>query len=108
MEHCDVRDPTDPRDPADWPRTTMFEAIYGLRATRIYRDKRIPNDIMAKILTATTRACSSGQTPPGEFVLVTDTERKPQLQAMLRAAYADVDARRAQTPEQLVDGAGRP
>ena len=27
---------------------------------------------------------------------------------MLREAFADVDARRAQTPEQLIDGAGRP
>ena len=40
--------------------------------------------------------------------LVTDKERKVQLQEILRAAYADVDARRAQTPEQLIDGAGRP
>ncbi len=99
---------SDPTDPANWPDTTMFEAIYGLRATRIYRDEPIPNDVMAKILTATTRACSSGNTQPWEFVLVTDREIKLQLQEILRKAYADVDARRAQTADQLIDGAGRP
>jgi nitroreductase len=86
----------------------MFEAIYGLRATRIYRDEPVPNDVMAKILTATTRACSSGNTQPWEFVLVTDHERKHQLKEIISKEWVKVDARRAQTPDQLVDSVGRP
>ena len=86
----------------------LFDAINGLRATRVYDDRPIPDDVLAQILTATTRACSSGNTQPWEFVLVTDRAVKQQLQTMLSKAWVTVDARRAQTAEQLVDGAGRP
>ena len=68
----------------------------------------IPDDVLAEILTATTRACSSGNTQPWEFVLVTDHEVKVQLKTMLSKAWVTVDQRRAQSPEQLIDGAGRP
>ena len=86
----------------------LFDAINGLRATRVYDDRPIPDDVLAQILTATTRACSSGNTQPWEFVLVTDRAVKQQLKTMLSKAWVTVDARRAQTAEQLVDGAGRP
>jgi nitroreductase len=86
----------------------LFDAINGLRATRVYEDRPIPDDVLAQILTATTRACSSGNTQPWEFVLVTDRAVKTQLKTMLSKAWVTVDARRAQTAEQLVDGAGRP
>ena len=86
----------------------LCDAINGLRATRVYEDRPIPDDVLAQILTATTRACSSGNTQPWEFVLVTDREVKTQLKTMLSKAWVTVDARRAQTAEQLVDGSGRP
>jgi nitroreductase len=86
----------------------LFDAINGLRATRVYEDRPIPDDVLAQILTATTRACSSGNTQPWEFVLVTDRAVKQQLKTMLSKAWVTVDARRAQTAEQLVDGTGRP
>jgi nitroreductase len=86
----------------------VLEAIYGMRATRIYHDKPIPEYELTRILQAATRACSAGNTQPWEFVLVTDREVKTQLKTMLSKAWVTVDARRAQTAEQLVDGAGRP
>jgi nitroreductase len=86
----------------------LFDAINGLRATRVYEDRPIPDDVLAQILTATTRACSSGNTQPWEFVLVTDRAVKAQLKTMLSKAWVTVDERRAQKAEQLVDGAGRP
>lgn len=101
-------DDRDPRNPKHWPGISMYDAIFGLRATRVYRDERIANDVMAKILVAATRACSSGNTQPWEFVVVTDEERKLELREILTKAYADVDARRAQSADQLVDNAGRP
>jgi nitroreductase len=87
---------------------TLFEAIDGLRATRVYEDRPIPDDVLARILTAATRACSSGNTQPWEFVVVTDARLKGELKSMLSKAWVTVDARRAQTKEQLLDGAGRP
>ena len=87
---------------------SVFEAINGLRATRVYEDRPIADDVLARILTATTRACSSGNPPPWEFVLVTDGEVKTQLKTMLSKVWVTVDARRAQTAEQLIDGTGRP
>ena len=87
---------------------SVFEAIDGLRATRVYEDRAIPHEVLARILTAATRACSSGNTQPWEFVVVTDRDLKQRLQRVLAEAFAIVDAQRAQRPEQLVDGSGRP
>jgi nitroreductase len=86
----------------------VFETIAGLRATRVYADRPVPHDTLTRILTAATRACSSGNTQPWEFVLVTDRAVKEQLQALLAAAWVGIDAQRAQSAEQLVDGSGRP
>jgi nitroreductase len=87
---------------------TVFEAINGLRATRVYDDRAIPHAVLAEILTAATRACSSGNTQPWEFVVVTERVVKEQLKDVLSRAWVTVDERRAQSAEQLVDGAGRP
>jgi len=86
----------------------VFEAIDGLRATRVYEDRPIPDDVLARILTAATRACSSGNTQPWELVVVSDRGVKRALQSMLADAFVGIDAQRAQRPEQLVDDSGRP
>jgi nitroreductase len=87
---------------------SVHDAIYGLRATRVYDDRPVQRATLTRILEAATRACSSGNTQPWEFVVVTAPERKKQLQVMLRDAFATVDAQRAQPADQLVDGVGRP
>jgi len=86
----------------------VFEAVDGLRATRMYDGRAIPAETLTRILEAATRACSSGNTQPWEFVVVTDDDRKRQLQSLLREAFAAVDVQRAQTADQLVDSVGRP
>jgi nitroreductase len=86
----------------------VFEAIEGLRATRVYEDRPIPPDVLTRILEAATRACSSGNTQPWELVVVTDRDKRVRLQEILRRAFAPIDAQRAQTQEQLVDSSGRP
>lgn len=91
-----------------WSDVGIFNAIFGLRATRIYQDKPVPRETLAKILRAATMACSSGNTQPWEFVVVTQPDLKRQLKDHLAEAYRSVDAMRAQAPEQLVDGVGRP
>lgn len=98
----------DPQESADWPTTPLFEAIFDLRATRIYEDRPVDPDVLRKIVRSATMACSSGNTQPWEFVVVTDRSRKKRLQEALATAYASVDETRAQTAEQLVDGVGRP
>jgi nitroreductase len=85
----------------------LFDAINGLRATRVYDGRAVPRVTLDRILEAATRACSSGNTQPWEFVVVTDLGKKKQLQAVLREAWVEVDARRAQSRDQLVDTAGR-
>jgi nitroreductase len=86
----------------------VFDAIYGLRATRIYEDRPIPPETLTRILEAATRACSSGNTQPWDLVVVTDRARRRRLQEMLSRAFAPIDAQRAQTEDQLVDSSGRP
>ena len=86
----------------------VFDAIYGLRATRVYDDRPIPPDVLTRILEAGTRACSSGNTQPWELVVVVDSERKQYLKKLLADAFATIDEQRAQPADQLVDGVGRP
>jgi nitroreductase len=95
-------------DPAGWPDVRIFDAIFGLRATRVYEDQPLPDEVLARILKAATLACSSGNTQPWEFVVVTDSAVKTRLQRMLAEAFAPIDRQRAQSADQLVDEAGRP
>jgi nitroreductase len=91
-----------------WSQTGVFDAIFTPRATRIYKDQPIPEETLTKIIRAATFACSSGNTQPWDFVIVTDRDRKARLQTVLAREFAKADQQRAQAPEQLVDGAGRP
>jgi nitroreductase len=86
----------------------VFEAIDGLRATRVYEDRPLPADVLTRILTAATRACSSGNTQPWELVVVSERAVKQKLQSLLADAWVGIDTQRAQAPAQLVDGSGRP
>ena len=86
----------------------VFDAIQGLRATRVYEERDVPPEVLTRILDAGTRACSSGNTQPWEFVVVTDRDLKQELRRRLAPAFAVVDAQRAQRPDQLVDRGGRP
>ncbi len=52
-------------------------------------------------------ACSSGNTQPWEFIVVTDAELKRQIQVEMIDAFSSIDDHRAQTPEQLTDASGR-
>src|SRR3954452_22010344 len=81
--------------------------MYGLRATRIYHDKPLPEDVLTRILQSGTRACSAGNTQPWELVLVPDVAIKRQLKTMMEKAYIESDAQRSQTGEQLVVKAAR-
>jgi nitroreductase len=94
-------------EPSDAPMT-VFEAIYSLRATRIYDDRPVPQDVMDQILQAGTMACSSGNTQPWELLLVTDADLKKRIKVEMVEAFEAVAADRVQKPEDLIDGAGRP
>lgn len=86
---------------------SVRDAIFGLRATRIFEDRPIPPAVLDEILEAATMACSSGNTQPWEFVVVTDAEVKRQIQVEMVDAFSVIDAERAQTEAQLTDSSGR-
>jgi nitroreductase len=94
-------------EPSDAPMR-VFDAIYSLRATRIYHDRPVPDSVMDQILQAGTMACSSGNTQPWEFVVVTDADIKQRIKQQMVEAFTTIDAERAQQPDALRDGAGRP
>ncbi len=100
--------PEDTRPWEGWSEMKLFDAIFAPRATRVYENRPLPDDVLAKILRAATFACSSGNTQPWEFVVVTDDDLKRRLRQPLAEAFARADRQRAQSPEQLLDGAGRP
>lgn len=93
--------------PPDVP-LRMFDAIYGLRATRHFQDRAIDPEHLDQILQAATMACSSGNTQPWEFVVVRDVELRKRLKALMVDAFAKIDAERAQSAEDLIDKSGRP
>lgn len=86
---------------------SVHDAIFGLRATRIFQDKPIPGEVLDEVLEAATMACSSGNTQPWEFVVVTDDEIKRKIQVEMIDAFSVIDAERAQTEKQLTDSSGR-
>ena len=86
---------------------TLFDAIYGLRATRIFQDRPIPESDLKRILEAATMACSSGNTQPWEFLVVDDPAQRKRIQREMSEAFAQIDGERAQSPDQLVDASGR-
>ncbi len=86
---------------------SVRDAIFGLRATRIFQKKPIPGAVLDEILEAATMACSSGNTQPWEFIVVTDPDLKRQIQVEMIDAFSTIDAERAQTEEQLTDSSGR-
>jgi nitroreductase len=93
---------------SDWSDMPVFDAIFGLRATRVYEDRPLPAEVLARVLRAATLACSSGNTQPWEFVVVTDRALKRELKATMVESFADIDRERAQTADELVDRSGRP
>jgi nitroreductase len=92
----------------DWSEMRVFDAIFGLRAARVYEDRALPPESMERILEAATRACSSGNTQPWEFVVVTARAVKRELKTVMVEAFADIDRERAQTADELIDNSGRP
>ncbi len=86
---------------------SVRDAIFGLRATRIFHEKPIPAAVLDELLEAATMACSSGNTQPWEFVVVTDPEVKRQIQLEMIDAFSTIDGERSQTEAQLTDSSGR-
>jgi len=86
---------------------SLHDAIYGLRATRVFHDKPIPSEILDEILEASTMACSSGNTQPWEFIVVRDPEVRGKIQTQMLDAFSVIDQERAQTKAQLTDSSGR-
>jgi nitroreductase len=93
---------------SDWSDMQVFDAIFMLRATRVYEDRPLPHESLARILEAATRACSSGNTQPWEFVVVADRDVKRKLKTVMVEAFANIDRERAQSADELVDRSGRP
>ena len=86
---------------------SLRDAIFGLRATRIFQDKPIPDEVLGEVLEAATMACSSGNTQPWEFIVVTDPAIKVAIKTEMVDAFSVIDQERAQTEKQLTDSSGR-
>ena len=76
--------------------SSMPELAYsGLRATRIFQDTPIPDAVLGELLEAATMACSSGNTQPWEFIVVTDQAVKDALKVEMVDAFSVIDGERA-------------
>lgn len=60
----------------------VFEAIFGRRSVRKYETRRVPDNIVEKLLEAARWAPSGGNTQPWRFVVVRDEVTKKMLRAV--------------------------
>ena len=86
---------------------SLRDAIFGLRATRIFKPEPIPGEVLDEVLEAATMACSSGNTQPWEYIVITDDAVKEQIKEQMVDAFSTIDQERAQTEAQLTDSSGR-
>ena len=57
----------------------LFEAIYGRRSIRSFKETPIPEEALTKILDAARWAPSAGNVQPWEFIVVWDDETREKL-----------------------------
>jgi nitroreductase len=60
----------------------VFEAMVGRRSVRKYETRRVPDNIVEKLLEAARWAPSGGNTQPWRFVVVRDEVAKKMLRAI--------------------------
>jgi len=66
----------------------LFEAIYGRRSIRSFKETPIPEEALTKILDAARWAPSAGNVQPCEFIVVRDGRLKEALaQAALNQEF---------------------
>src|SRR5262245_58176594 len=92
----------------DCSELRVFDAIFRLRATRVYEDRPLAPESIARILEAAPLACSSGGTQPWAVLVVTARVVTRARKAIVVEAFSHVDRERAQVAEELVDDSGRP
>ena len=62
-----------------WDVMSLADVVLSRRSIRSYEHKKIPEDIMKKILEAGRQAPSAGNRQPWRFVIVTDEQIKEKL-----------------------------
>ncbi len=92
------------------PRMDVFEAMGTCRAMRHLKPDPVPDDLVAKILWAATRAPSPGNSQGWDFVVVDDPGPKGRIAAAIRAAMAERVAampRTDRTSRLMLDGTAK-
>jgi nitroreductase len=74
----------------------FFEVLYGRRSIRIYKDERVPDEVIEELLTDATQAATASNLQPWEFVIVTDKTYMKKISdscknKMLKILEADPD-----------------
>ncbi len=74
----------------------IFEVMYSTRALRRYKPDPVPDDVIAKLIEAGTRAASGSNDQNWLFMVVTGAEQRARVGGIYRKA-----ADRAQMPEYI-------
>ncbi|MCK9485403.1 MAG: nitroreductase family protein [Dehalococcoidia bacterium] len=72
------------------PVTDVWELFPRQRAVRAFSDREVPEEAVTRILEAATRAPSSQNTMPWQFVVVRDQAQKDALSAAYDRCFAQV------------------
>lgn len=65
----------------------LFEAMYTQRAIRYLKPDPIPDELIAKVLEAGTKAPSGGNQQPWRFIVIQDSELKRRIGEMYRTVF---------------------
>jgi nitroreductase len=76
------------------PTDNIWEAMYTQRAIRYWLDKKVPRDLLAKVIEAGSKAPSGANTQPWKFIVIDDYSKILAIAAALRGCYENDDALR--------------
>ncbi|MGH7815326.1 MAG: 5,6-dimethylbenzimidazole synthase [Candidatus Binataceae bacterium] len=76
---------------ADALKRGLYETVFRRRDIREFTDDPVPDEVLARVLTAAHHAPSVGFTQPWDFILVRDIERRRRV----RAIFEDERAKNA-------------
>ncbi len=88
---------------SDAERAGLYRAIFERRDIRNYRPDPVPDDVLARVLSAAHHAPSVGMMQPWDFVLIADRA----LRQSIYAHFRDVNARAASVHEDARSDAYR-
>ena len=75
------------------PTDDIWEVLYTQRAIRYWQDKKVPRELLERVIEAGSKAPSGSNMQPWVFVVVDDDEKRAAISSALRETFENSPAR---------------